>query len=76
LKTDRLFASPKGEASWVRKYGPDYWVYPNWKLDIHMKKNELQKAGYRMFVHLYEPLPRQIKLKKRPGMWNWDLGLQ
>jgi len=76
LKTDRLFASPKGEASWVRKYGPDYWVYPNWKLDIHMKANELQKAGYRMFVHLYEPLPRQIKLKKRPGMWNWDLGLR
>ncbi len=75
LKTDLPFTSPRGEQAWVRKYGSDFWIYPNWKLDIRAKKDELQKAGYKLFVHLLEPLPRTVKLKKRPGMWNWDLNL-
>ena len=75
LKTGMPFISPKGEEAWVRKYGSDFWVYPNWKLDIRTKKNELQRAGYSLFVHLIEPLPVEVKLKKRPGLWNWNLGL-
>ena len=76
FKTDTDFTSPKGEHGWVKKYGPDFWVYPNWKLDISSKKDELKKAGYLMFVHLVEPVPSKIKMKKRPGLWNWDLKLK
>lgn len=75
LKTDKPFVSPRGEQAWIRKYGNDVWVYPNWKIDIRAKKNELLRAGYCMFVHLNEPLPKTVELKKRPGLWNWDVNL-
>ncbi len=75
LDTQKPLISPKGEESWVKKFESDYWVYPNWKLDISAKKNQLEKAGYRLFVHLVEPLPKEVTLKKRPGLWNWNLDL-
>ena len=75
IKTEKHFISPKGEEAWVRKYGSDYWVYPNWILDIRAQQEALKKAGYSMFVHLVEPLPKGVKLKKRPGIWNWNLDL-
>jgi putative protease len=75
LKPWEPFASPKGEEAWAEKYGSEYWVYPNWQLDIRGKKKVLEKAGYRLFVHLFEPLPKGVQLKKRPGMWNWNLNL-
>ena len=76
IKKETLFASPRGEHAWIRNNGHDFWVYPNWKLDINKKKNELKRAGYSLFVHLVEPLPKGVKLKDRPGMWNWDLELR
>ncbi len=76
FKTDTDFTSPKGEHGWVKKYGPDFWIYPNWKLDISSKKDELKKAGYLMFVHLVEPVPAKVKMKKRSGLWNWNLKLK
>ena len=75
MKTGRSFTSPKGEQAWVRQYGSDYWMFPNWELDIRVKQDLLQKAGYSLFVHLIEPLPKGVKLKKRPGLWNWNLNL-
>jgi putative protease len=75
LKTDRPFSSPRGEQSWIQTHGNDVWIYPNWQIDIRTKKNELLKAGYCMFIHLIEPLPKTVELKKRPGLWNWDVGL-
>jgi putative protease len=75
LQTDSPFASPKGEEAWVSIHGPDCWVYPNWILDIHTKKEDLKRAGYSLFVHLLEPKPKAVKMKKRPGLWNWELGL-
>lgn len=75
IKTGNAFTSPKGEEAWVRKYGADYWVYPNWEMDLRAKQNELQRAGYSLFVHLKESLPKEIRLKKRPGLWNWDVNL-
>lgn len=72
LKTERAFISPKKEAAWVKKNGPDYWVYPNWIIDIRSKKDQLKRMGYRLFVDLAEPIPPDVKLKKRPGLWNWD----
>lgn len=76
IRTGAVFISPKGEQAWVAKYGPDFWVYPNWKFDLRSKKEELIQAGYTMFVTIIEPLPAGVKLKKRPGLWNWDIGLK
>lgn len=75
VKTDHLFSSPKGEQAWVKKYESDFWVYPNWELDLRNKKERLKKAGYSFFVHIVEPLPKGVKMKKRPGHWNWNLEL-
>ena len=75
LETETFFTSPKGEAAWVEKYESDYWVYPNWKIDLQTKQKALEKAGYKLFVHLIEPIPKGVTLKKRPGLWNWELEL-
>jgi putative protease len=75
MKSETSFRSPKGEEAWIRKYGDSYWIFPNWKLDIRLHKEELQKAGYRMFVYMEEPLPKGLALKERPGLWNWSLTL-
>ncbi|OQX24793.1 MAG: peptidase U32 [Desulfobacteraceae bacterium IS3] len=75
MKTKKLFTSPKGEQAWAEKHESDFRIYPNWKLDISEKKAELRSAGYSLFVHLNEPVPEEITLKKRPGMWNWDEGV-
>jgi len=75
LKTDRPFASPKGEKAWASKFGSDYWVFPNWIFDIRSKQDKLKRAGYSLFVHLVEELPKDVKLKKRPGLWNWEIDL-
>ena len=76
IQLDKPFASPRGEQTWATRYGPDYWVYPNWKLDLRAHKKVLQKAGYSLFVNLYEPVPKKVKLKKRPGVWNWETKLR
>lgn len=69
------FASPRNEQAWVARHGPDFWVFPNWALDLKKKRDVLMKAGYRMFVRLDEPVPKAVKLKQRSAVWNWDGGL-
>jgi putative protease len=59
----------------VKRLDGNYWVFPNWKLDLSPKRAALKRAGYRLFVRLTEPVPKAVKLKNRPGLWNWDLGL-
>jgi putative protease len=76
VQLNQPFASPRGEQSWATRYGTDYYVYPNWKLDLNAQKKALQNAGYTLFVNLIEPVPPKVKLKKRPGIWNWDTKLQ
>ncbi len=75
LKTEQLFASPKGENAWARQHGETVWVWPDWQIDIEEYKEELRKAGYRLFIRLREPLPAGVTLKKRPGLWNWKIDL-
>ncbi len=70
------FTSPRGEMAWVDQHGPDYWIYPNWKLDLTEKRKRLQEAGIELFVHLEEPVPKSVTIKKRPGLWNWAIGLK
>jgi len=76
IEPEVAFNSPKREQAWVKQYDTDFWVYPNWKLDIRNKKNELIKAGYRMFVTIHESIPSGVQMKKRPGLWNWNIGLK
>jgi putative protease len=75
IQLDKPFVSPKGEQAWATRYGPDYWIYPNWKLDLGPHRKALQKAGYSLFVNLIEPVPKHVKLKKRQGVWNWKHSL-
>jgi len=76
LKLDQPFASPKGEQAWITRYGEDYWIFPNWLLDLSEQKKALKNAGYTLFFQLVEPVPRSVKLKKRKGLWNWETGLK
>lgn len=76
LETETLFTSPKGEGAWATRHGSDYWIFPDWKFDITEKRPELEAAGYRLFVSLSEPVPKGVHLKKRPGLWNWNVGLR
>jgi putative protease len=75
MEIGKIFSSPKNEEAWVQKYGSNFWLYPNWRLDIRNRKEELVRAGYSLFVNISEPVPGGIRLKKRPGQWNWDIGL-
>jgi putative protease len=70
------FTSPRGEQAWVQRREDTFWVFPNWRLDLSGQRRLLEKAGYRWFAHLEEPLPKTVKLKNRPGMWNWKVGLK
>jgi putative protease len=76
VQQNKAFSSPMGEQAWATRHGPDYWIYPNWKLDLRVHKKALHKAGYALFVDLIEPLPKGVKMKKRKGLWNWDTKLR
>jgi putative protease len=76
LKPNAPFVSPRGEQGWACRHGSLYWVYPNWQLDLRAVQEPLIKAGYRLFVHLDEPVPKGVAIKRRPGKWNWDHGLK
>lgn len=75
LKARTPFLSPKGEAAWAQPIEGNTWVYPNWPVDLRDKMGVLKKAGYCRFAYLFEPVPARIKIKKRPGRWNWEHGL-
>jgi putative protease len=76
LQTEQPFFSPRHEQGWARQYGSLYWIYPNWPIDLRSHQDDLIKAGYRLLIHLDEPIPRAVQIKKRPGNWNWELGLK
>jgi len=75
LKPGEPFTSPKGETFWTRNYGPNTWVYPAWPVDLTDKRRDLDRAGYKYFIHIYEPCPRTLPKIKREGHFNWDVGL-
>jgi U32 family peptidase len=75
LKPEKVFQSPKGEMAWAVHQDSNYWIYPNWTLNLTAYRKELERAGYQRFVHLNETVPRSIEMKDRPGTWNWKIGL-
>jgi len=76
IDPEQPFTSPRGEQAWAKRYGETVWVFPNWKLDLSSQRRVLEKAGYQWLAHLEEPVPKVVKLKNRPGMWNWNIGLK
>ncbi|MCF8025302.1 MAG: U32 family peptidase [Desulfobacteraceae bacterium] len=76
LAAESLFKSPRGEYAWASRMDDNYWIYPDWVVDLTDHEDTLQNLGYRMFVRMSEPVPEGIKMKKRPGKWNWDIGLK
>lgn len=75
LRANQPFYSPKGEVAWYAKHNRNYYVYPNWLLDLSSKKEQLIQWGYSHFLTLREPIPGRVQIKKRQGLWNWNLKL-
>jgi putative protease len=75
IQQNKAFSSPRGEQAWATRHGSDYWIYPNWKLDLSVHKNTLRRAGYAVFIDLIEPIPDGVQMKKRNGLWNWEIKL-
>lgn len=73
LKTCEPITSPKGEQAWMTRYGQNYWLYPNWEVDLGDKAFDLGKAGYMHIIHMREPLPKSIEQKERGGLFNWEI---
>ena len=75
LKIREPFLSPKQETAWATIYDQNYYLFPNWEIDLSEHKKTLSRAGFSMFIYIHEPVPPKIKLKKRPGLWNWEHNL-
>lgn len=75
FKTEKSMASPKGEVCWTRRYGQNNWIYPGWAIDLRDKERELTAAGYTLFAHIFEPVPREIPKPNRISTFNWELNL-
>ena len=75
LNLGKGFASPMKETAWTSKFNNTYYTFPDWTLDLSQKKQELQQAGFVLFIHLVERIPKGIRMKARPGIWNWNLKL-
>jgi putative protease len=76
LQAERSLRSPRGEEAWLSRHGANWWLFPNWRLDLGAHKAELLSAGFRMLAVLEEKVPTAVTIKKRPGVWNWELGLR
>ncbi len=69
------FISPKKETFWAAKRDESFFIFPNWEINLTGFESELRQAGFSLFLHLKEPVPKKISLKDRPGLWNWEKGL-
>jgi len=69
------FDSPRGERGWMRQHDQNYWIFPNWRIDLEAHRRMLLQAGYQLMVTMEEIIPKKMSLKQRPGLWNFNLGL-
>jgi putative protease len=76
LEQGKAFQSPRGEIAWGVVHGSNFWLYPNWTLDLKEHEESLIDAGYRLLIRLEEEVPPGVSLKERPGLWNWHLTLR
>jgi putative protease len=73
VKACEPITSPMGEVSFVTRYGQNFWIYPNWDLDLREKEELLAKVGYLQLIHLREPFPKNMEKKERGCLFNWEL---
>ncbi len=76
LKAGEPFSSPRGEQAWYVRHGDLFWIFPNWRIDLEAHTEALRRMGYRLLIHLREPVPPGVKIKQRAGLWNWKLGMK
>ncbi|WP_243310755.1 peptidase U32 family protein [Fundidesulfovibrio agrisoli] len=75
IKSCEPLTSPKGEICFATRYGQNFWIYPNWELDLTEKEDSLCKAGFMQMIHMREPLPKGMERKDRGCVFNWDIGV-
>ncbi|MDR2161751.1 MAG: U32 family peptidase [Desulfovibrio sp.] len=75
LKAGEAFASPRGEEFWMRRYGPNTWIYPAWPLDLAARRPALEQAGYTVFISMQDHPPARLTQAPRPGEFNWRAGM-
>ncbi len=65
-------ASPQREEFWTWKYGPNFWIYPGWPLDLSEHAADLEQAGYAFRISLEETLPKGMPKPGRTSDFNWS----
>lgn len=75
LKDGELWFSPKREGFWTRRYGENTWIYPAWPLDMSKHLPDLEKAGYKTFIHMNEYPPKGAENAARTSDFNWNIGV-
>jgi putative protease len=75
VKTGETYKSPKGEGCWVKPLGQNYWIYPDWELDLSSEAKTLERAGYAWLLDIREHFPKKVRPSNRSSKFNWDLTL-
>ena len=75
VRLEEPILSPRGEIAWVRKFGPNHWIFPGWELDLSDHRRELEQAGYGLFATMREYWPKFLDQNTRTSVFNWDQGL-
>jgi putative protease len=75
IKACEPIVSPKGEVCFMTRYGQNFWIYPNWELNLLDKEEALAKAGYLHLIHMREPMPKTVEKNERGFVFNWDIGV-
>ncbi|WP_338667359.1 peptidase U32 family protein [Pseudodesulfovibrio methanolicus] len=72
---DEAIKSPMNEVAFVRKYGQNNWIFPGWEVDLTKEARTLERLGFKTFVTMLEPWPRNVPRPTRTSEFNWRLKL-
>jgi putative protease len=72
---DEAVKSPMNEVAFVRKYGQNNWIFPGWEVDLSKESRTLERLGFKSFVTMLEPWPRNVPRPNRTSEFNWRLKL-
>ncbi|XXJ20289.1 U32 family peptidase [Desulfovibrio caledoniensis] len=72
---DEAIKSPMNEVAFVRKYGQNNWIFPGWEVDLTKEARTLERLGFKTFVTMLEPWPRNVPRPNRTSEFNWRLKL-
>ncbi len=72
LDTHTKLLSPKKEGLWIKKLGFNYYLFPDWLVDLRGETGVLKKAGFDLFLELIISVPHNIKIQKRKYLFNWN----